>query len=95
MHACALNPTAAQTNVGRVRLFFRAAESGSAQTRRLRSQDRTSIMRSAMSLGRLMGAALDIAAAAGELRRADRNVCTEAQTVRDSIRGSAEPDIAI
>jgi hypothetical protein len=57
-------------------VFFRAAESGSAQTRRLRSQNGTSIMHSAMTQARLTGAALDIAAAAA----ARRNGCTSGRS---------------
>jgi hypothetical protein len=73
VHACALNPTAAQTNVERVRLFFVLL---SQVAHRHASQDGTSIMHSAMTSRRLMGATLDIAAGAAELRRADRNGCT-------------------
>ena|SRR5215210_2637618 len=77
--------------------FFRAAESGSAQTRRLRSQDRISIMHSAMSLGCLMGAALDIAAAAAEhpARRMDEHQTEAVRGVRAPIVVRPEPHVSV
>ena len=66
VHACALNPTAAQTNVERVRLFFVLLS-------RVAHRHAAALCHDP---GRLTGAALDIAAAAAERRRADRDGCT-------------------
>jgi hypothetical protein len=72
VHACPLNPTAAQTNVEPVRLSFVLLS-------RVAHRHAAALCHDP---GRFTGATLDIAAAAAVRRRANRDGCTLGRTIR-------------